>query len=318
MATPKQIAFYNELIAQGREPGAKCRLMGDINGADAGKAWHCIGELLGKKGDASVEMDDDFNNEMVNEYSFAEKNNFDADKMIDNKNDFTSFQQVEQYLRDENIIDAQAKFQRTNYLNYDFDSFDEEATELEDSFLSKNGIEYYEDDDKYAEFLKDEGYFWDNNADGYYTDKTDYNKYKNDIVQYHRNQEYLKENALKETELINALKLGEDGVVNLATFNDDNEPLKKELSKQLGVKITTIDYITSNTTTSEYLTLETDEGDEYKVGIGDHYINDGIHKLDPGEIGYDQKYEQDTVTKIGAEKGGTKLKLLMEVFKDLI
>ncbi len=71
MATQKQIKFFNELKRQGRPSRTQ-----EIDSFSIPEAWKIIAEMLGKEGNGEIEMDENYNNEIINSTNEAEKNNY--------------------------------------------------------------------------------------------------------------------------------------------------------------------------------------------------------------------------------------------------
>lgn len=72
MATKKQINFFEELKRQGRPSRVET-----IDDLSVPEAWDIIAKMLGQEGDGSVYQDEDYNNQIIEEYKTAKENNFE-------------------------------------------------------------------------------------------------------------------------------------------------------------------------------------------------------------------------------------------------
>ena len=337
MATPKQVQFYNELIGQGRQEGPQCRQMGNINDADPVKAWHCIGELLGTNGSAEATQDSSYNDKMVNDYQDAKKADFDKYAILDNaKNNFKSFEEAEQYLKNEGVdFDAQEfsglRKELKDWEWLEQSEQDDIRQEVEQDYLDEHNLDYDDlTDEQEAEILKlqDEAlkdYKIDDYSGEYYSDYTDYNAYSKSIIKSAKDAEYLDREALKEQQVIDAVKLKEDGLIRVGEFTEKGMPeaLNNILPKRAG-KVTDIDFTASNSTTSSYLTIDTEET-TLNVAFGDHYIDyhGNITPLEPDKIETDYKTggaekDDSQILKLGTFKGGINLEAFYKLIDEAI
>lgn len=167
MATTKQVNFYNELIAQGREGSVYARqVAGDPQGAEVSVMWKAIGELLSSEGNGSVRMDDDFNDTMVQEYNDNQNvnqtlNEIGASNMNELQDEFEKFH-LEKGLSVEQATSA-ALLSKTseNITDAFLDSFEksdigQEIKDIWDKEFEKNP-EFKEDMDKYDEMYEKVG-----------------------------------------------------------------------------------------------------------------------------------------------------------------